>query len=100
MSEQPDWDKYFNKLKFQEYKERSPFLSSRSYPTVYNEDRTWLYLGSLEVGVEIKNLAILKHFLDQIEKNYKSWSLNDERFYRQSLLKSDMELLKDIIADR
>jgi len=98
MSDEPNWDYYFNKqskLSFDEYRAKSPFLSRGGLsPTVYNEDNTWIYLASLDMGVKTDDRKKLEESLKLIEGFYKSKIDSD---YKRAQLKVDIDELQDLI---
>jgi hypothetical protein len=97
MSKEPDWDSYFSRLSLNEFTSRSPFLAGRFTPTVYSEDGEWVYLSSLDVGVNIKDFSKLEYLLLDIESFYNSELKDYRSFYKLSMLETDMNLLKNLI---
>ncbi|MDX9963627.1 hypothetical protein [Desulfobacter postgatei] len=96
MGSEPNWDDYFSGLSFSEYKNKSPFLSQGAYPTVYNEDNTWIYLGSLDLGVKTDNRKRLEEFFEEIKIVYLSCD-EDVSEYKKAQFKADMDELEELI---
>ena len=67
MDKEPNWDYYFSTLSFNEFKERSPFLGGRNTPTIYSKDKKWVYLGSIDIGINIYESTNIKKILFDLE---------------------------------
>jgi hypothetical protein len=65
-----DWDRYFAHASFEQIRALSPDLSCRRPPSVYNPDRSLLYLASLDVDVPTADPEQLRIALDQVVSSY------------------------------
>jgi hypothetical protein len=98
MDKEPNWDYYFSTLSFNEFKERSPFLGGRNTPTIYSKDKKWVYLGSIDIGINIYESTNIKKILFDLEScnNLKS---SGKSLYKKAQMESDIDLLRELIQN-
>jgi hypothetical protein len=66
-----DWDKYLATAVYRDVCANSPELSSRRPPSLYNPDRTLLYLPSLDLDVATDDYNELRQMLRAVVETFR-----------------------------
>lgn len=73
-----DWDKYLATAPYRDVYANSPELSSRRPPSLYNPDRTLLYLPSLDLDVATDDYNELRQMLRSVVENFRGYQRTNE----------------------
>ncbi|MCQ3001420.1 hypothetical protein NLO98_16850 [Pseudomonas syringae] len=98
MTSRFDWDQFTNRALFRDV--RALQLNTDRLPTMYNPDRTELYLSTLDQAVRVDDAERIKYLIHDIAQEYRE-GLKDSRrsFRRLAHLEADYHGLASLARD-
>ncbi len=81
MTSRFDWDQFTDRALFRDV--RVLQLNTDGLPTMYNPDRTELYLSTLDVAVRVDDAASIKSLIHDIAEEYRNGVKDSCRSFRR-----------------
>src|SRR5688572_29614662 len=93
-----NWDAYAAKAKFEEIRDLS--ASHGRLPTMYNPDRTAVYLSSQDIAVNVDDLEDLQSLLREVKQSFfATLNRQDHSYKKLHELETDYELLANLLSN-
>lgn len=99
-----DWDKYARRSSFANVLSLCPSLSYRPVPSMYDPDRRWFYLSSLDVDVPVDEEERLRYLFAEVRRGFAGVLRDSPHYYaRLHAYKTDFveicRMLTSIVSD-
>ncbi|QJI19942.1 MULTISPECIES: hypothetical protein [unclassified Pseudomonas] len=93
-----NWDTYAAKAKFDDVRELC--ASHGRLPTMYNPDRTLVYLSSQDLAVAVDDLKGLQSLLADVKRSFFQTLNNQDHSYKKLYeLETDYDLLSNLLGN-
>lgn len=96
MPRQFKWEGHSRVTSLEEYKQRSPFLATHYDPTVYNPDKSRLYLGALDVDVDTDDYPRIEELLGEVTASF----VKEYEALARTVVKQKEEMAEAILLSR
>lgn len=98
-----DWDRWVGKNSFNKIWEKTPYLSTiRAIPTCFNDERTLVYLSSVDLDCDVQSIKDLEQILEHIVSAYKTKSSQvktAQSALKLALYQSDFNVICSLLND-
>lgn len=93
-----NWDTYAARAKFEEVRELC--ASHGRLPTMYNPDRTLVYLSSQDLAVAVDDLEEMQLLLAEVKRSFFHTLNNQDHSYKKLYeLETDYDLLSNLLSN-
>lgn len=93
-----NWDAYAAKAKFDELRDLA--VVHGRLPTMYNPDRTAVYLSSQDIAVNVDDLEEIQALLEEVKRSFFTTLNHQEHSYKKlHELETDYELLANLLSN-
>lgn len=98
-----DWDRWVGKNSFNKIWEKTLYLSTiRAIPTCFNDERTLVYLSSVDLDCDVQSIKDLEQILEHIVSAYKTKSSQvktAQSALKLALYQSDFNVICSLLND-
>lgn len=93
-----NWDAYAANAKFNELRKLA--VVHGRLPTMYNPDRTEVYLSSQDIAITVDDLEEIQTLLDEVKRSFFTTLNQQEHSYKKlHELETDYELLANLLSN-